>query len=142
MATRPSSGLDSEVGFWHALLDPKNGNNSEVDPAAWKSAQDWVESGAFAAEVDWNVWNACQHLATRWPLQVWSPGTMTTFAPSWIWLEAIRSMAPRGSDTCSLVLKFQAVMACHCYRTSWLLTSALTFCSKSGAQCGIGATGT
>ena len=39
------------MGFWHALLDPKNGNNSEVDPAAWKSAQDWVESGAFAAEV-------------------------------------------------------------------------------------------
>ncbi|CAL1139002.1 unnamed protein product [Cladocopium goreaui] len=45
-------GLDSEVGFWHALLDPKNGNNSEVDPAAWKSAQYWVESGVVAWHYD------------------------------------------------------------------------------------------
>lgn len=43
-----SQGLDSEVGFWHALLDPANANNSEVDPEAWKSAQDWVQSGALA----------------------------------------------------------------------------------------------
>ena len=46
-----SQGLDSEVGFWHALLDPANANNSEVDPEAWKSAQDWVQSGALAQKV-------------------------------------------------------------------------------------------
>eukprot|EP00435_Cladocopium_sp_Y103_P069182 s475_g32.t2 len=46
------------VGFWHALLDPKNGNNSEVDTAAWKSAQDWVESGV----VTWHYDDICAFL--------------------------------------------------------------------------------
>eukprot|EP00434_Breviolum_minutum_P015454 symbB.v1.2.013616.t1/scaffold968.1/size148170/11 len=51
-------GLDSEVGFWHALLDPANANNSEVDPEAWKSAQDWVQSGA----VTWHYGDICSFL--------------------------------------------------------------------------------
>ena len=55
------------MGFWHALLDPKNGNNSEVDPAAWKSAQYWVESGALAAEIEWNVLVSCAALGLRTP---------------------------------------------------------------------------
>ena len=82
--SRPSWGLDSEVGFWHALLDPKNGNNSEVDPAAWKSAQYWVESGAFAAEIEWNVlvscadW-VCEHLVAVAGVVAWHYDDICTF---------------------------------------------------------------
>lgn len=39
-------GLDSEVGFWHSLLDPNNTNNPDVDSDAWKSAHDWLQTGA------------------------------------------------------------------------------------------------
>lgn len=38
-------GLDSEVGFWHALLDPANRENPEVDAAAWETAKDWLRDG-------------------------------------------------------------------------------------------------
>ena len=42
-------GLDSEVGFWHALMDPETRNNPDVDPAAWQSARTWLEEGATAS---------------------------------------------------------------------------------------------
>ncbi|CAE7174723.1 SHOC2 [Symbiodinium pilosum] len=34
-------GLDSEVGFWHALMDPASETNQDVDAAAWQRYVSW-----------------------------------------------------------------------------------------------------
>ncbi|CAK9074625.1 unnamed protein product [Durusdinium trenchii] len=52
-------GLDSEVGFWHALLDPSNAENPEVDFSSWRSAQDWLLSG----DITWHYGDICTFLA-------------------------------------------------------------------------------
>lgn len=53
-------GLDSEVGFWHALMDPETQNNPDVDPAAWRSARTWLEEG----HVSWHYGDICSFVET------------------------------------------------------------------------------
>jgi len=52
-------GLDAEVGFWHALLDPGARDSPDVDAAAWKAAQHWLATG----EVSWHCGDVCGYLA-------------------------------------------------------------------------------
>jgi len=52
--------LDSEVGFWHALMDPETRNNPDVDPAAWQSARTWLEEG----HVSWHYGDICSFVET------------------------------------------------------------------------------
>ena len=54
-------GLDSEVGFWHALLDPENEGHPDVDQVAWKSARHWLQSG----DVQWHYGDICSFLELR-----------------------------------------------------------------------------
>ncbi|CAJ1331829.1 unnamed protein product [Effrenium voratum] len=58
-------GLDSEVGFWHALLDPANRENPEVDAAAWETAKDWLRDGV----VSWHYGDICAFLEAARGLQ-------------------------------------------------------------------------
>lgn len=51
--------LDSEVGFWHALLDPASKDSPDVDAAAWESARHWLTTG----NVSWQYGEVCKFVA-------------------------------------------------------------------------------
>lgn len=52
-------GLNAEVGFWHALLDPASKESPNVDKTAWDGARHWLATG----DVNWHYGDVCRFVS-------------------------------------------------------------------------------